>query len=305
MTLTVAADRLEVVNRAITGLELTASGAVDPANPAARVTLKGDIAGSALSGSAELKTTDGRRAVDDLALSLGDNRISGSLVLDDAFVPEGTIDFTLPDLGPLAALAFDTAEGSAEGTIRFSRNDGIPELSVRATTASFARGDLSASDLAVEGTVSDWLGDPVVSGRVEAASVKAGGASIEGIDVKLTRAGEWTGFNGGATVNGMPARAAGRVKVDGGRTTVELASASATVRGSPPRWRVPRAVVVENGTAARRAGAFGAAAARSSSRARPAPTSPSTSVSPACRPRPPTPSVPAWVLPVPFPARRG
>ena len=249
VTLTVAADRLEVVDRAITGLELTASGAVDPANPAARVTLKGDIAGSALSGSAELKTTGGRRVVDDLALSLGDNRISGSLVLDDAFVPEGTIDFALPDLGPLAALAFETAEGSAEGAIRFSRNDGVPELAVRATTAAFARGDIAARDLAVEGTVSDWLRDPVVSGRVEAASVKAGGASIEGIDVKLTRAGEWTGFNGGATVNGMPARAAGRVKVEGGRTRIELSSASATVSRIAASLARPGVVVVENGAA--------------------------------------------------------
>lgn len=249
MMLTVAADRIEAVNRAITGLELTASGAVDPASPAARVKLKGDIAGSALSGSAELRTTGGRRVVDDLALSLGDNRISGSLVLDDAFVPEGTIDFTLPDLGPLAALAFETAEGKAEGTIRFSRNDGIPELAVRATTAAFARGDIAARDLAVEGTVSDWLGDPVVSGRVEAASVKAGGASIEGIDVKLTRAGEWTGFNGGATVNGAPARAAGRLKVEGGRTTVELASASATVSRIATSLARPGVVVVEGGSA--------------------------------------------------------
>ena len=249
VTLTVAADRIEAVNRAITGLELTASGAFDPANPAARVALKGDIAGQSISGSAELKTTDGRRAVDDLALSLGDNRISGSLVLDDAFVPVGKIDFALPDLGPLAALAFETVEGKAEGTIRFSRTDGVPELAVRANTASFKRGDLSARDLAVEGTVSDYLGDPVVSGRVEAASVSAGGASIVEIDVKLTRAGEWTGFNGGATVNGMPARAAGRVQVEGPRTTVELSSASTTVSGIAASLARPGVVVVENGSA--------------------------------------------------------
>ncbi|KAB2950321.1 MAG: translocation/assembly module TamB [Rhizobiaceae bacterium] len=249
VSLAVSADRVEAAGRAITGLALTASGAVDPANPAASVALKGDIAGSALAGSAELKTTDGRRAVDGLVLSLGDNRIAGSLVLDDAFVPEGTIDFTLPDLGPLAALAFETVEGKAEGTIRFSRQDGVPELAVRATTAAFVRGDVSARDLAVEGTVFDWLGDPVVSGRVVAALVKAGGASISGVDVKLTRAGEWTGFNGGATVNDMPARAAGRLKVDGGRTTVELSSASATVSRIAASLARPGVVVVENGSA--------------------------------------------------------
>lgn len=247
--LTVSADRVEAVERAITGLQLTASGVVDPANPAASLTVKGDVGGSTLSGSAELKTKDGRRAVDGLSLSLGDNRISGSLVLDDAFVPEGTVDFVLPDLGPLAALAFETVEGRAEGTIRFLRNDGIPELEVRAATAEFARGDVSGRDVAVEATVSDWLGDPVVSGRVTAASVTAGGAAIDGVDVKLTRAQEWTGFNGGATVNGMPSRAAGRLKGEDGKTTVELASASATVSRLAASLARPGVVVVEDGTA--------------------------------------------------------
>ena len=249
VTLSVAADRIEAANRAITGLELTASGAVDPVSPAARVTLKGEVAGHALAGSAELKTTGGRRVVDGLALSLGRNRIAGALVLDDAFVPDGTIDFAFPDLGPLAALAFETAEGEAEGTVRFFSKDGVPELAIRATAAAVARGDISARDLAIGGTVSDWLGDPVVSGRVEAASVKAGGAAIDGIDVKLTRAGEWTGFNGGATVNGTPARAAGRLKVEGGRTTVELASASATVSRISASLARPGIVVVEGGSA--------------------------------------------------------
>jgi translocation and assembly module TamB len=249
VALTVAADRVEAAGRAITGVELAASGLADPASPAAKVTLKGDIAGAALAGSAELKTEAGRSSVDALTVTLGRNRISGAVVLDDAFVPDGAIDFALPDLGPLAALAFETVEGSAEGTIRFARRDGVPVLSIRGRAAAFERGDLSARDLAVEGNVSDWLGDPVVSGRVTAAAVAAGGASIGGLDVKLTRAGVWTGFNGGATVNGMPARAAGRARVDGGRTTIELSSASAIVEGIAASLARPGAVVVENGTA--------------------------------------------------------
>ena len=118
---TVSSDKLTAAGREITGLELSANGKADMANPAAKVSIKGEVAGEALAGEAVLKTSDGKRRIDGLSLTLGANSISGDLVLDAAFVPEGALAFTLPDIAPLAALAFERAAGAVNGSVRFAR----------------------------------------------------------------------------------------------------------------------------------------------------------------------------------------
>jgi translocation and assembly module TamB len=249
VTLNVASERIEAAGRRISGLQLTASGTADLARPAATVTLKGDVAGAALDGSAVLKTVEGRREIKGLSLTLGPNRIAGDLVLDEAFVPEGSLTFSIPDVGPLAALAFETAKGDIEGNVRFARKDGVPELTVDARSAALSRGDAAAKGVVVAATVNDYMGAPAVSGTVKAASVVSGKTTIDKIDISLTRDGAWTGFSGGATVAGIPAMAAGRVKLEGGVTTVELASGKATVSGVAASVAKSSTVVVRNGQA--------------------------------------------------------
>ncbi|BCH31741.1 translocation/assembly module TamB [Mesorhizobium sp. L-8-10] len=247
LSLTVTSDRIQAAGREITGLELTASGAADFANPSANVSLKGNVAGQPLNGSAVLKTTEGRREVGGLSLVLGQNRITGDLVLDDAFVPEGAVDVLIPDVGPLAALAFEEAKGDIKGRIRFLRAGGVPEIVVDLTTAALSRGDLSAKAVSVEATVTDYLAAPAVSGRVRAGTIVSGGTSVGNADVTLTRDGVWTGFSGGATVNAMPAKAAGRFKIQNGETVIELASGEATVNSMKIGLAKAATVVIKSG----------------------------------------------------------
>jgi translocation and assembly module TamB len=249
LSLSAESDRIEAAGRAITGLGLTASGVADLANPAATVSLKGNVAGEPLTGSAELKTTDGRREITGLSILLGQNRITGDLILDDQFVPEGAVDFTVPDIGPLAALAFEEASGDVNGTIRFHRANGVPEIVLDARTASLSRAQLAAKEVAVAATVSNYLASPAISGKIRAASVTSGATAINNVDVTLTRDGDWTGFSGGATVNAMPARAAGRVKIASGVTTIELASGDTTVNGMKVGIARATTVVVKDGQA--------------------------------------------------------
>ncbi|TIU31974.1 MAG: hypothetical protein E5W28_12510, partial [Mesorhizobium sp.] len=93
------------------------------------------------------------------------------------------------------------------------------------------RGDLSARNVAINAQIANYMAAPVIAGTVRAESVTSGATAITGIDVDLKRDGDWTGFSGGATVKNIPARAAGRVKVANGTTTIELASGQATVQG--------------------------------------------------------------------------
>ncbi|MBZ9707178.1 translocation/assembly module TamB domain-containing protein [Mesorhizobium sp. ESP7-2] len=248
LSLTVNSDKLSVASREITGLKLTATGKADAANPAANVQLTGIVAGQALQGSAVLATAGGKSAINGLLLSLGKNRISGDLALDDKFVPEGSISLDLPDIGPLAALALEKAEGDVRGTIAFSRKGAAPQVAIKAATASITRGDLQAKAVSIDALIANYLGAPVISGKIRADTVTSGGTVISGIDVDLKRDGDWTGFSGGATVKGIPARAAGRVKVAGGTTTIELASGQATVQGIKAAIAQASTVSIANGT---------------------------------------------------------
>ncbi|TIN33264.1 MAG: translocation/assembly module TamB, partial [Mesorhizobium sp.] len=248
LSLTVNSDRLSVAEREITGLSLTATGKADAANPAANVQLTGNVAGQPLQGSAVLATSDGKRAIDGLLLSLGKNRISGDLALDEAFVPEGTVALDLPDIGPLAALALEKAEGDIRGTIVFSKAGNAPSVTVKASTASITRGDVSAKTVTIDASIGNYLAAPVISGKIRADSVTSGGTVIRGIDVDLTRDGDWTGFSGGATVKDIPAEAAGRVRVANGTTTVELASGQATMRGVKAAIAQTSTITIANGT---------------------------------------------------------
>ena len=150
-----------VAAREIAGLKLTATGKADAANPAANVPLTGNVAGQALQGSAVLATADGKSAINGLLLSLGKNRISGDLALDEKFVPVGTVTLDLPDIGPLAALALEKAEGDVRGTIGFSKNGEARNVAIKATTASISRGDITAKAVAIDALIANYLAAPV------------------------------------------------------------------------------------------------------------------------------------------------
>ncbi|TIX99639.1 MAG: translocation/assembly module TamB, partial [Mesorhizobium sp.] len=195
LSLTVDSDRLSVAAREVTGLKLTATGKGDIASPAANVQLTGNVAGQPLQGRAVLATSDGKRAINGLLLSLGKNRVSGDLALDEAFVPDGTVALDLPDIGPLAALALEKAEGDARGTIAFSKTGNAPEVTIKASTASISRGDVSARTVTIDASIANYLAAPVISGKIRADSVTSGGTVIRGIDFDLKRDGDWTGFS--------------------------------------------------------------------------------------------------------------
>jgi len=231
VALTVTSDRMTVAGRDIQNFELSASGRADLANPQANVTLKGQVGADKLDGKAVLATADGQRAVRDLALSLGQNRISGSLALDANFVPDGNISFDLPSLRPLAALALETVEGSAKGTVTFARSGTQPTARISASSAALSRADASARSVAVEVLIADYMRAPAVSGTVRAGEVRSGTTVIRNVDVRLDRDNEWTRFSGGAQVNDIPLKAAGRVKAVGGTVTVELSTAEGTTHG--------------------------------------------------------------------------
>ncbi|WP_442582988.1 translocation/assembly module TamB domain-containing protein [Mesorhizobium sp. ASY16-5R] len=247
VALSVTSDRMRVADRDIEKLALNASGKADLANPQANVTISGKVAGETLDGKATLKSTGGRSEVSDLNLSLGKNRIAGALTLDQNFVPDGSIDFNLPDIGPLAALALETVEGSVTGKAVFTHQGANAQAKVSLQSDSITRGDIAVRSVAIDALVTNYLVSPGVSGTVKAQEVRSGTTAVKGVDLTLSRDQAWTKFAGGATVNDIPLKAGGRVKVENGTTTVELASAEATVRGITAALARASTVTIANG----------------------------------------------------------
>ncbi|RWO57396.1 MAG: translocation/assembly module TamB [Mesorhizobium sp.] len=224
-------DSLTASGRTVKTIKLTATGKADIVNPAADVALTGSVDDQPLDLRASLVTRDGTRSLNGLSLSLADNKVSGDLVLDDSLLPLGTLTLEAPDIGPLAALAGQTAAGDVQGSIRLSNDGGAPTVVIDMTSGSISRGDLAAKTIAVNALVANFLKAPAISGTIKADTVTSGATVISGIGVDLKRDGDWTGFSGGASVKDIPLKAAGRVRIANGTTTVELTSGEATMRG--------------------------------------------------------------------------
>ena len=166
VNLTLTSNRLAFGQHAIDGLDLRATGKVDPANPQASVSLKGSLQGEVLEAKAVVATTAGKREVRDLTLSLGPNHVAGALALDDRSMPVGALDFDLPELGRLAALAGQSVVGAAKGTATFSLNGDTPHVKVALASNSIKRGEIEVTAVAVDALVADYLKVPRLSGTV-------------------------------------------------------------------------------------------------------------------------------------------
>ncbi|MCV0397455.1 MAG: translocation/assembly module TamB [Rhizobiaceae bacterium] len=243
VSLTVTSDEIISAGRAITALRVEATGAASLRAPAADLSISGLVEGQQVEGTGSLSTTDGQPRIDNLLLAVGDNRIAGDLILDEErFLPIGELELAVPDLAPLAALAAQEIEGSLNGTIRFSLDAGTPSVAVDATVPRFRREAVIGEEIAIEATVENYVEAPAVSGDIRAVRVASGETLVENVSVALTRDGAWTGFDGSATVSGVPANARGRVRYVDGVATVELAAADATVQGVA--MRVDRATTI-------------------------------------------------------------
>lgn len=249
VVLDLSSKRIEAAGRTITGLTLTAKAEADPDKPSADVRLSGKVGSDPLSGFATLRTEGGQRQIRDLSLTLAKNSVTGNLDLDRNFVPTGRLKLSLPDIGPLAALALQKASGDLHGTVEFARTNGVPTLSVDATAGHVTRDTLQVRDARIKAQVEDYLSAPAISGTIDVAAVDAGGTKIRNAEAHFTRDGEWTRFTGKVVANDIPASAGGRVKVSAGDVTIALDTAEATVRGVKASLAKPSTITVTGGTA--------------------------------------------------------
>jgi translocation and assembly module TamB len=247
--LSLTGDQLKLQGRDLSGLVLTANGVADPASPQADVELTGELEGRPVDGSLVIGQSDGVVRVSPLRLQVADNLISGSLVLDEAYRPEGVIELDLQDIGSLSALALQEIQGNGGGSIRFEvRNQqsvaeiglGFPELSGEAFLLRDARLNL---------TVADLLGAPKPEGTLDVASLSAGGTDVSNLTASFTQAQTWTVVEGKAQAAGLPVSVNARIRQSEAGTELEVETARTAWEGLAINLLEPARVVVRDGVA--------------------------------------------------------
>ena len=250
VNLTVDGNGLSINGRELANLTVKATGTLDPASPRASVDISGTIDGQPLEGQAQLTTQDnGERRLSGLVIRQGPNRITGDLVLNENFLPIGTLDVSLDDLAALAALGGVTASGDVSGTIGFDvEADGTP----------VARPELAGDNVSVSGnslvgakidlSVFDYLGVPKPDGTIRALSIGASGLDVEDLAVDFSRAGDGTGIEASARANGVPVTLAGNVAFSPNETLIALQSLTAAIPDAAVTLQAPARIRIADGT---------------------------------------------------------
>ncbi|HEX2020657.1 MAG TPA: hypothetical protein VGO17_17145, partial [Aurantimonas sp.] len=250
VALTVDANELSINGRELAGLTVRAQGALDPASPSGRLEVSGTLDGQPLTGSAELETLgNGERRITDLSIRQGPNSITGDLRLTEAFLPIGTLDVAIEDLGPLAALGGLDAAGDLDGTVSLEVTaDDTPTatLDLAADEVTLAGSTLSGAEIDL--TVADYLGMPQPVGTVSAAAVDAAGVAVRDLQVSLVEEGEATQIQVTASVDGVPVELAGNVSFPDGATQIGLSQLTADIPDAAVSLREAASIRIADGT---------------------------------------------------------
>lgn len=235
-----------LAGRTLDDLVVNADATVTPGSPEAKLTATGTLDGQAIDVRADVVTRDGRTSIPALEAKIGENRLTGAMELTADFKPNGTIDFNLPDLGLLAAMAGQQASGDLAGSATIRTADGVTSLALTARGESIRRDALTIAKPVVDVDVAD-LASLAIKGSVRAESVIQGENRLTDIDIAFEQQAERTGFSVGAEYEGSPLAATGDLASRDGRTEISLASASTTAKRIPLQLARPTVIAIENG----------------------------------------------------------
>ncbi|WP_417413216.1 translocation/assembly module TamB domain-containing protein [Hoeflea sp.] len=241
-------NQLKLQGRDLSDLVLDAKGVADPASPQADVTLTGTLEGRPVNGSVVVSQADGAVRIDPLRLQVADNLISGTLVLDEAYRPEGQIDLDLKDIGSLSALALQNINGSGGGTIRFEVQNGVSVADIQLGIPELSGDGFDVRDARLTGSIDDVLGTPKPTGTLDVSKVSASGTDISDLAASFSQSDGWTVVEGKAQAAGMPVALKARVRPGEAATELEIETARTSWKGLAISLSEPARLVVRDGT---------------------------------------------------------
>ncbi len=160
---------------------------------AAELNVSGTLGGEALSGRARLaRRDDGGGAIDELAFSFAEARISGNLALSPEGRLAGPLDIAIPDLAALSPLALMDMSGRIAARLDFADRNGRQDLKANALIEKVAIGAAQIGRAEVNGTVSDLFGTLSADGKATADAINIGTVRIDDLAVTADHRGAVT-----------------------------------------------------------------------------------------------------------------
>ncbi|MCY1665724.1 translocation/assembly module TamB domain-containing protein [Rhizobium sp. SL86] len=195
-----------------------------------------------------INRVNGQLSLPQLGLEAGPNRLSGALDLSEDFLPAGQLTFDFPDLGLLAGLAGQKAEGNLKGTVTLTNAGDVAAATITASgQALTAQGatltnpeiDLASTDLAALR----------LQGTLRADQLSAGGQTLSGVALSLAQEGNRTTFDLAATYSNAPLALSGALNrtPESGDLTLRLDRFSATPGGVAVRLSEPADIRLRDG----------------------------------------------------------
>ncbi|MDK1478570.1 translocation/assembly module TamB domain-containing protein, partial [Sinorhizobium sp. 6-117] len=235
-----------LAGRTLQDLRINADATATPNNPQAKLTATGSLGGQAINARADVVSENGRTSIPMLEATIGDNRLTGALNLTPDFKPDGTIDFNLPDLGLLAAMAGQTASGDLAGSATVRTVNGVTSIALKASGGSISRNALTIARPTADISIAD-IARLAIRGNIGAESLGQGENRLSGLNLAFEQQAGRTGFSIDAAYDGAPVAATGDLVSNAGRTEIRLASFSATPRKVPLQLAAPTTIAIENG----------------------------------------------------------
>ncbi|MBY5360605.1 filamentous hemagglutinin adherence factor [Rhizobium leguminosarum] len=248
VTANLKAASLEMADRVLGNLNIDLSGLADPKAPQGRIAATGTIDGQPIGINGDISSQDGKMRIPALTADIGGNRLTGSVEFSPSLEPTGALTFDFPNVGLLAALAGQKAEGDLKGSLGVSSDSGRIALKLLATGGSIRRDTLAIVKPDIDVTVSD-LSALAANGTVKAEEVSAGTNKLAGLSLRFTKQQNHTDFDLDAAYDGNPVLAAGNIEAADGTMHLNLDHFSASPRNIPIELAAPTQVAIGGGAA--------------------------------------------------------
>ncbi|NNU50333.1 filamentous hemagglutinin adherence factor [Rhizobium sp. WYCCWR 11279] len=248
VTANLKAPSLEMADRVLGNLNIDLSGLADPKAPQGRIAATGTIDGQPISINGDISSQDGKTSIPALTAEIGGNRLTGDVEFSSSLEPTGALTFDFPNVGLLAALGGQKAEGDLKGSLGVSSDGGRIALKLLATGDSIRRDTLAIVKPDIDVTVSD-LKALAANGTVKAEEVSAGTNRLAGLSLDFTKQQDHTDFDLDAAYDGNPVLAAGNIEAAGGTMHLNLDRFSASPRNIPIELAAPTQAAIGGGAA--------------------------------------------------------
>ncbi|RDL49854.1 Translocation and assembly module TamB [Ensifer sp. M14] len=236
-----------LAGRTLSDLTIKADATANQNSPQAKLTATGALDGQPIDVRADVVSKDGRTSIPVLEARIGENTLNGTISFTPDFKPDGTVDFKLPDLGLLAAMAGQKASGDLAGSAAIKTTNGITSIVLKAGGSGIKRDDLTIAKPTADITIAD-LSALAIKGSVRAETIAQGPNRVSGLSLDFTQQAGKTGFAIDGRYDGGPLTAKGDLTSSNGRTEIRLSSFGATPRQIALKLAAPTVIVIEKGT---------------------------------------------------------